>query len=162
MPDCHKGYRRSYLRSSFLYSHYTSLNGTYFNLEYCGVEPKTEAVPFLSPIYSTQHHCLYWSWTLCVPDQALFVVWFEPILPLILSRKLTAKSNLVSGPHGLRARQCLPNQEGSQFDIYICRFCCYQTKTFTVTKDKTLGMWRIPGFGTKCQLRHFLESGMQF
>jgi len=27
--------------------HYTRINGIYFNLEYCAMEPKTEAVPLL-------------------------------------------------------------------------------------------------------------------
>jgi len=45
-----------------------------------------------------------------LPDQALFVVWFEPFLPLTLSRNMTVKSNLVNGPRGLGARQCFLNQ----------------------------------------------------
>jgi len=43
--------------------HYTNLNGISFSLEYCGVEPKDEAVPPSGSHYMPQHQFLCWSWT---------------------------------------------------------------------------------------------------
>jgi hypothetical protein len=41
LPDCQ---RESSSLALFCIPHYTSISGIYFSLEYCGVEPKTEAV----------------------------------------------------------------------------------------------------------------------
>jgi hypothetical protein len=59
--------------------HYTSLNGIYFCLEYCGVEPKTEAVPFSqAPSIDTSTSAFIGLGPVYVPEQAPFVVWVEP------------------------------------------------------------------------------------
>ena len=68
----------------FCILHYTCVNGIYFILEYCGVEPKTETVP------TSQAPSIHPSTTgfpVCVPDQAS-VVWVEPVLLFTLDREL--------------------------------------------------------------------------
>ena len=68
---------------------YTSLNGVYFSLEYCGVEPKNEAmVPSQAPSLHSSTSAFIGHGSVCVPDQAPFVVWVEPILPFAFVREL--------------------------------------------------------------------------
>jgi hypothetical protein len=60
---------------------YTSVNGIYFVLEYCGVEPKTKTVPTSqAPSIHPSTSAFIGLGPVCVPDQASFVVWVEPVL----------------------------------------------------------------------------------
>ena len=69
--------------------HYTSVNGIYFVLEYCGVEPKTETVPTSqAPFIHSSTSAFIGLGPVCIPDQASFVVWVEPVLLFTLVRKL--------------------------------------------------------------------------
>ena len=99
LPDSQNEYRCSYLCSLFCVLHYADLDGIHFSLVYCGVEPKTEAVPpsqapsvhpstsaFLSPV------------PICVPDQAPFFVWVEPVLPFTFVNKLNCECLVVYIP----------------------------------------------------------------
>lgn len=69
--------------------HYKSLNGIYRSLEYCAVEPKTEAGPLsqASSIHPSTSSLIGLG-PVHIPDQAPIVVWVEPILPLALGREL--------------------------------------------------------------------------
>jgi hypothetical protein len=64
------------------------LVGVYFSLEYCGVEPKRESVPAsgVPSVYPSKSTFIGLG-PACVLDQAPFLVWVEPVLPLTLFRK---------------------------------------------------------------------------
>ena len=56
----------------------------YFRLEYHGVQPTTEAVPpplFQAPSLHPSISAFIGHGPLCIPDQAPFLVCFEPVLP---------------------------------------------------------------------------------
>jgi hypothetical protein len=68
---------------------YTFFNGIYFNLEYCGVEPKGEAThPSQTPSIHPSTSAFMGLEFICEPDQALDHVWYEPILPFTIVRGL--------------------------------------------------------------------------
>lgn len=88
--DFRKEYICSDLCSPFLiFSIIHALRGTHFSLEYCGLEPKAEAIlPSSAPSIHPKARALTGLRPVHVPDQAPFYVWCEPILPFTLVRKL--------------------------------------------------------------------------
>ena len=73
----------------FYILHYTSLNGIYFSLEYCGVKPKIEAVPLsqASSLHASTSSFIGLG-PVHIPEWAPFFVCVEPTLPFTLVREL--------------------------------------------------------------------------
>jgi hypothetical protein len=87
LPDFRKTIDVPTCVALFYTVHYTSLNGIYFSLECCGVEPKTEAVPpSRAPSIHPSTSAFIGLGPICVLDQAPFVAWVEPVLPFIIVR----------------------------------------------------------------------------
>ena len=55
---------------------YASLNGIYFSPEYCGVEPKAEAIllSWASSIHPSTS-AFIGPGPVCIPDQSPFIIW---------------------------------------------------------------------------------------
>lgn len=106
LPECREEYKCSYLCSSFLYSPLCKpCWHIYFILEYCGVEPKSEAVPSSGvPSIHPSKSTFFGLGSACVLDQAPFLVWVGPVLPLTLFRKRDCEClvECISWKHRLR------------------------------------------------------------
>jgi hypothetical protein len=60
----------------------------YFSLEYCGMEPKVEAVPLVEPHLYTSAPMPALVLDPFKADHSPFIIWVEPILPFTLVRQL--------------------------------------------------------------------------
>ena len=105
--------------------HYTSLNATYFTLQYHGVEPKTEAVPCpQAPSLYPSSSALIGLGPVHIPDQVLLLSLLNPLCHSDLSENLTVNGVWCA---------CLVNIVSDGFVLHITRF-------FGVTK--------VSGFGS--------------
>ena len=96
LPDSQNEYWCSYLCSLFYVLHYANHDGIHFNLVYCGVEPKTEAVPLSqAPSLHPSTSTFLSLGPICVPDQAPFFVWVEPVLPFTFVSELVRECLVV-------------------------------------------------------------------
>lgn len=68
---------------------YTCLDGVYFSLEYCGMEPKAEAVPLVEPHLYTPAPLSSLVLDPSKSDHSPFITWVEPILSFTLVSNLT-------------------------------------------------------------------------
>jgi hypothetical protein len=92
LDSCLTVRKKVYVSTSVTFSwilHYTSLNGIYISLEYCGVELNTEAVP-PSQAPSVHPSCiaLIGSGPVCIPGQTLFLSGLNLFLLYTLAREL--------------------------------------------------------------------------
>jgi hypothetical protein len=67
---------------------YTCLDGVYFSLQYCGMEPKAEAVPLVEPHLFTSAPVPALVLGPSKSDHSPFTIRVEPILPFTLVRQL--------------------------------------------------------------------------
>jgi len=87
---------------------YTNLNGEYFRAEYCGVEPKVEAVsPSSAPSICTSTSVFVGLGPILVADQGPFTIWFEPVVSFTVVRELDDEWFVIRISHYHRASSCL-------------------------------------------------------
>jgi hypothetical protein len=86
---------------------YTNLNGEYFRAEYCGMEPKVEAVSPSAPSVCTSTSVFVGLRTIFVADQAPFTIWFEPVVLFTIVRELDLEWFVVRISHYHHASSCL-------------------------------------------------------
>jgi hypothetical protein len=75
--------------ANFCILHYMLHNGTHFGLEYCGMEPKAEAMlPPQATSVQSSTSAFNGLGLLCVPDQSPCIIWCESIVLFTLVREL--------------------------------------------------------------------------
>jgi len=86
LDNCLTVRKKVYVSTSVSFSwilHYTSLNGIYISLEYCGVELNTETVPpSQAPSVHPQLHCLDLFWICLYTRPGPVFVWVEPFFAI--------------------------------------------------------------------------------
>lgn len=96
MRDCQKEYNLHTCVALLYIHHYICLNGVYFSLENCSVEPKTESVPpSQAPSVHPSASVFIGLGSIAELDQALFNIGSESILPFTAVRELDRQGPVV-------------------------------------------------------------------